>query len=154
MSETEKKLPIVEIVIFALVVLGAVFAWNTRASRAATEHARGSDHAPAAGPRWAPHAAPREHHRPALSSEATDRAEKLCLDMVRSQLGWRLKESVTAEMTDRYGVGDHDSGVGDSLIVEGVAKTASGTVHRFVCSMATLSSFYGSPAISFPEQSP
>lgn len=146
MSGTGKKLPIVEIVIFALVVVGAVFAWNTRASRAS------ANGAPAPGPTWTPHAAPRAHHRPALSREATDRAEGLCLTMVKSQLGWRLKDSVTtAEATDRYGVGDHDSGVGDSLIVEGVAKTASGATHSFVCSMATLSSYYGSPAISFPD---
>ena len=147
MSGTEKKVPIVEIVIFVLVVIGAVFAWNTRASRAAAKGA------PTQGPTWAPRAAPREHHRPPLSREATDRAEALCLTMVRSQLGWRLKESVTAEASDRYGVGDHESGVGDSLIVEGVAKTASGATHRFECSMATLSSYYGSPTVTFPGHS-
>ncbi|HEX8850962.1 MAG TPA: hypothetical protein VF761_15630 [Gemmatimonadaceae bacterium] len=153
MSDTEKKLPIVEIVIFALVVIGAAIAWNTRASRAippGAKPAAGVQPAPASG--WSAKAARRPHHRPPLSAEATDRAEQLCVDMVRTQLAWRLKDSVvTAEATDRYGVGDHDSGAGDSLIVEGTARTVSGATHRFACSMSTLSSFYGGPLITFPD---
>lgn len=153
MSDAQKKLPIVEIVIFALVVMGAMIAWNTRASRAippGAKPAAGAQPAPTSG--WSAKAAPRAHHRPPLSSEATDRAEKLCVGMVTTQLAWRLKDSVaTAEATDRYGVGDHDSGAGDSLIVEGIAKTASGATHRFACSMGTLSSFYAGPFITFPD---
>lgn len=153
MSDTQRKLPIIEIVIFALVVIGAVVAWSTRASRAVptgATPAAGAHPAPSTG--WSAKAAPRQHHRPPLSEEAADRAEALCVMGVKTQLAWRLKDSVTtAEATDRYGVGDHESGAGDSLIVEGTARTATGATHRFACSMATLSSFYGSPFITFPD---
>ena len=153
MSDTQQKLPIVEIVLFALLVIGATIAWNTRASRAipvGAKPAAGAQPAPSSG--WSAKAAPRPHHRPPLSGEATDRAEQLCVGMVTTQLGWRLKDSVTSAVaTDRYGVGDHESGAGDSLIVEGTAQTASGATHRFSCSMSTLSSFYGGPLITFPD---
>ncbi|NUO64153.1 MAG: hypothetical protein HOQ11_17460 [Gemmatimonadaceae bacterium] len=152
MSEAPRKLPIIEVVIFALVVIGALVAWNTRGSRVRSERPPAASAKPEAASGWSAKAAPPQHHRPTLSREAVDRAEKLCLDMVKSQLGWRLKQPVTsAEAVDRYEIGDLETGAGQRLIVEGTAQPSSGGRQSFRCSMVPLTSYYGAPQITFPD---
>lgn len=146
MTEQPRRIPWIELLILVIAVAGAVLAWRTRASRAATEARPGTS---AAAP--APRRVPRQRRESPLSGEATERSVNLCIEMVRSQFEFWLKEPVTAETKDVYGVGDPDSGVGDSLIAEGVAKTASGRTVDFHCSMAHLSSYGGTPVITRGE---
>ena len=141
----------IELLILVVAVAGAVFAWRTRGSRASDFP--GTSSATTASPTPAPPRRPalRRRHASPLSAEATARSEALCLTMAQSQLGFSLKEPVTVEATDRYGVGDMDTGAGDSLIVEGIARTEAGRTMKFQCSMAHLNGFGGSPFITHGE---
>lgn len=152
MTRATPKWPRLELVLFILAAAGAALAWSTRARRTAGE-------APAAhGDSAATPAAPkrrdtsRARHESPLSPEATLRAREMCAMMVRAQVGFALKEDLTTEVTDAYGVGDRETGAGDSLIVEGLARMPSGRVSEFRCSMANLGAYAGSPYITHRER--
>ncbi|HEX2779658.1 MAG TPA: hypothetical protein VHM30_09175 [Gemmatimonadaceae bacterium] len=138
-------MPWIDLLILVVAVAGAALAWRTRASRAATEGGPRSGPTAAAP---APRPAPRQRRESPLSRDATERSVNLCIEMVRSQFEFWLREPVTAETKDVYGVGDPESGAGDSLIAEGIAKTASGRTVDFHCSMAHLGGYGGSPVIT------
>ena len=76
------------------------------------------------------------------------------VDTRPAQVGFALRQTLTAEITAAYGVGDPESGAGDSLIAEGVARSPTGLVSDFRCSMAHLSGYAGSPVITHRERVP
>jgi hypothetical protein len=90
-------------------------------------------------------------HDSPFNDIVTARAETLCVKSVESQVGFQLKETISATVMDSYGVGDPDSGAGDSLDFDGVARTASGRVLAWHCSMANLGAFPGSPTITHSD---
>lgn len=158
MSESPRSRPGVEYLLLGLVVVGALFAWLTRGSTP-------KDERPPA-PAWTP---------PAVNPAATDTAgwiaharktrrkipydaaamvlpESLCVMMAQARIGYALHDSATGEITDRYAVGDPETGAGDSTILEGIAHTASGKVVDFRCSGPTLETHPSIPYVEYKQR--
>ena len=86
-----------------------------------------------------------------FNDSLTTRAESLCVMRVEANLGTQLRETFTARVTDRYGVGDPETGAGDSLDFDGVALAPSGRVSSWHCGMANLGAYPGSPVVTHTE---
>lgn len=91
------------------------------------------------------------HHRSPFDDAITARAETLCVRMVESQVGYSLKEPVTAKVEDRYGTGNEDDGRGVYLIFEGVARSGSGRLSAWRCTSKSYGAYPGGPMISHVE---
>ena len=144
-----------DLIAAAVVVVALAFALLSREWRAAGG-ATASD-ARNASAAIAPFRAPkldvpvRPHHASPFNDSLTARAESLCVRMVESQIGFQLKEPVSATVTDRYGVGDQETGAGDSLDFDGLGRTPSGRIRAWHCGMANLGAYPGSPRITHTE---
>ena len=119
------------------------------AADTARSHDNTSDVAPATP---AAIGAPRElRHRSPFDGAATTRAESICVNRVEANLQSQLGEPYVARVTDRYGVGDMDTGAGDSLDFDGTARSASGRLRIWHCGMANLGAYPGGPMITHSE---
>ena len=90
-------------------------------------------------------------HGSPFNDSLTARAESLCVRQVESNVSFQIHEPVAAKVMDRYGVGDPETGAGDSLDFDGLARTPSGVIISWHCSSANLGAFPGSPMISHSE---
>ena len=93
----------------------------------------------------------RPHHSSPFNDSVTTRAESRCVEQIQSQLAFQLKEPVVVTVNDRYGVGDRETGAGDSLDIDGVARTQSGRISAWHCGMANLGAYPGSPMVTHVE---
>jgi len=91
------------------------------------------------------------HHRSPFDDAVTARAETLCVRMVESQVGFALKEPVTAKVEDRYGTGNEDDGRGVYLIFEGIARTPTARLSAWRCTMKSYGAYPGTPVIAHVE---
>ena len=91
------------------------------------------------------------HHRSPFDDVITARAESLCIRMVESQVGFALKEPITAKVEDRYGTGNEDDGRGVYLIFEGIARTPTGRLSAWRCTSKSYGAFPGGPTITHVE---
>jgi hypothetical protein len=141
------------VVVIAIAVAAGTQGWRARSARWNGD-ARGTTAGDAViDPTRAPELArPRgPRHDSPFNDAVTARAESLCVLSVESQLGFQLKETVAAKVMDSYGVGDRETGAGDSLDFDGLARTLSGRVVAWHCGMANLGAFPGSPMITHSE---
>ena len=90
-------------------------------------------------------------HRSPFDDAVTARAESLCVHMAESQLAFALKEPVTVDIQDRYGIGNEDDGRGVYLIFEGLAKTSSKRFSVFRCAAKSYGAYPGTPIITHTE---
>ena len=142
MSTERSNATVVLALVAVVAAAGAIYTFTTH----------GGGGKPGVPASWVPNG----HHRASpLSAEATQRAEQRCLDQAKAWLPQEIREAVDSlAITDRYGVGDPESGAGDSLIVEGRGRLASGGVTEFRCSMADLGPYAGGPYLTHVEHAP
>ena len=140
MSESNRSRPGVELLLVGLVVAAGLFAWLTRGSMPKGERPPPPAWTPpAVNPAatdtagWLAHAR-RTRRKVPYDAAALARPESLCVLMAQAQIGNALHDSATAEISDRYAVGDPETGAGDSTILEGLAHMSSGKVVDFRCS--------------------
>jgi hypothetical protein len=105
--------------------------------------------APSGVPRL-PDAPSRKHASP-FDDEVTARAESLCVQMVMTQVGYALKDSIEVNVDDRYGIGNEDDGRGVFLYIDGVARTRGGRLSAWRCRMESYGTYAGTPMITHVE---
>jgi hypothetical protein len=93
----------------------------------------------------------RPHHRSQFNDSLTARAESLCVRQVEGNLQSQYGELFAATVTETYGVGDVETGAGDSLDVDGIARSPSGRISKFHCGMADFGSHPASPMVTHVE---
>ena len=93
----------------------------------------------------------RPHHRSQFNDSLTADAERKCVRQVEGNLQSQYGEEFSATIAETYGVGDAETGAGDSLDVDGIARAPSGRVSNFHCGMADFGSHAASPMVTHVE---